>query len=116
VKRKISANHADVSGSNNPMYGKAGILAPGYIDGRNQYTGEAYRRIALTHFPRRCKLCDEDDINKLDVHHKDGNKKNNDLTNLVFLCRVCHVTKAHIYKRDKRGVFISAEINKEVVL
>ena len=56
------------------------------------------------------------DLSKLDVHHKDGNRKNNHIGNLVFLCKKCHMTKAHIYKRDWRGCFISSEINQEVVL
>jgi len=31
VREKISKNHADVSGKNNPMYGRKGTLAPSYI-------------------------------------------------------------------------------------
>lgn len=33
VKAKIAEHHADVSGINNPMYGKRGSDAPGYIVG-----------------------------------------------------------------------------------
>lgn len=32
VRRKISLNHADVSGANNPMYGRRGALSPSYVD------------------------------------------------------------------------------------
>ena len=35
VREKISKNHADVSGRKNPMHGRRGKLAPGYIDGSN---------------------------------------------------------------------------------
>lgn len=30
------------------------------------------------------------DNNQLDIHHKDFNHNNNDLTNLVCLCKECH--------------------------
>ena len=47
----------------------------------------------------RCQFCSvhQDDIEKLslDVHHIDYNPKNNDLNNLISLCRACH-RKNHI--------------------
>jgi 5-methylcytosine-specific restriction endonuclease McrA len=116
VREKISKNHADVSGKNNPMYGMRGFLAPSFIDGRNSFKGETYRRIALANLPHKCALCGETDLRRLDVHHKDGNRKNNSIDNLVFLCKKCHITKAHKYHRNERGIFIGAELNKEVVL
>lgn len=33
-----------------------------------------------------CKASDKE----LDVHHKDGNRANNDQSNLVVLCKSCH--------------------------
>lgn len=44
-----------------------------------------------------CEICGSN--RNVDVHHKDGNPQNNDLTNLQRLCRSCHI-KAH--KRQKR--------------
>lgn len=116
VRAKISANHADVRGSRNPMYGRRGPLAPGYIDGRNSIAGDTYRRLAILYLEHKCALCDETNLDNLDVHHKDGNRKNNELSNLIFLCKRCHLTKAHKYKRDRWGRFVSAKINEEVVL
>ena len=40
-----------------------------------------------------CELCDK---LTYDIHHKDGNLKNNKLENLMALCRKCHM------KLDKR--------------
>lgn len=37
-----------------------------------------------------CTVCGEKDRSKLVVHHKDRNKQNNDMLNLVTLCRSCH--------------------------
>lgn len=42
---------------------------------------------------RKCQCCfkHQDELkNKLDVHHVDYNKKNNNQNNLISLCRVCH--------------------------
>ena len=43
----------------------------------------------------RCELCDSN--KNLDIHHIDGNWQNNNLNNLMCLCRSCH-TK---YERNK---------------
>lgn len=115
VKLKISQNHADVSGENNPMYGRKGKLAPGYIDGRNSFTGETYRKIALANgLPRYCAICKSDDINFLEVHHIDGNHDNNNVNNLVFLCSKCHQTIAHISIRDEYGRFVTSILNNNI--
>ena len=47
VREKISASHADVSGVKNPMYGRRGASAPSFIDGRNSFSGEKYRKVLL---------------------------------------------------------------------
>lgn len=112
VRKKISQNHADVSGENNPMYGKRGNLAPSYIDGRNSFIGEVYRKILLASGkPCVCKLCGKTH-GKIDVHHLDGNRSNNSLSNLIFLCRKCHISKAHTYLRDDTGKIIGSKLNK----
>jgi 5-methylcytosine-specific restriction endonuclease McrA len=106
TKLKISANHADVSGENNPMYGKKGSLAPRYIDGRNKFGGDSYRGIALVNKEHKCEICNEIlDIVDIHVHHKDENRKNNDLNNLQILCVKCHLTVAHKRDRDELGRF-----------
>lgn len=48
---------------------------------------------------RECKKCGSK--NNLEVHHIDYNKRNNDLKNLLLLCRKCH-RKLHRGPRRKR--------------
>jgi len=40
----------------------------------------------------KCTICGNEKDN-LQIHHKDGNFKNNDLQNLILLCKNCHVKK-----------------------
>ena len=37
----------------------------------------------------KCEMCGS--IKNLDIHHKDHNWKNNNLDNLICLCRSCHM-------------------------
>lgn len=43
----------------------------------------------------KCEQCGS--TKNLDIHHKDGNWKNNNLDNLICLCRSCHIK----YERNK---------------
>ena len=105
TKDRMSKNHADVSGSNNPMYGKK----PGRRDqwGENNPNfkgGVSYRREnILTKLPNKCVECGVEDKRVLLVHHKDRNRKNNKLTNLEILCRNCHLLEHYeeIFKKPK---------------
>lgn len=46
-----------------------------------------------------CVTCGATD--NLTIHHKDGNHKNNELTNLVTLCKECH-EKIHTRKKKTK--------------
>jgi len=66
-----------------------------YYSGDNHYLwrgGEStYRNHMLKNGPQAiCQKCGITDIRVLAVHHKDYNRKNNDLDNLIWLCRNCH--------------------------
>jgi len=37
-----------------------------------------------------CEKCNKKDC-KLEVHHKDGNNRNNEMDNLIKVCRYCHM-------------------------
>ena len=113
ARKKISQNHADVSGENNPMYGVKlkGEDNPAYIDGRSKY-GEYYRMIAFKNKPHKCNICGKEGKPKdFDVHHKDGNRENNKLNNLEILCPKCHQTIGHILVRDEKGRFMEVVNN-----
>lgn len=109
VRKKISLNHADVSGENNPMYGRKGELAPSYKDGRSYFKGETHSKILQAlGVKKECRICGSTD--KIQVHHIDGNHKNNEIINLVYLCCKCHQTIAHEIIRNN-GRFASRKLN-----
>jgi hypothetical protein len=46
-----------------------------------------YRELGLEAHGTECAVCgDEEDV----IHHRDGNKSNNDVSNLIPLCYACH--------------------------
>ena len=52
---------------------------------------EVYRDIAFREYSHKCAVCGYDeDVDILQVHHKDSNRNNNDKTNLCILCPNCH--------------------------
>lgn len=54
-------------------------------------TGENYRKVALSNYGEKCSRCGySENIVALEVHHKDRNRNNNDLSNLEVLCSNCH--------------------------
>ena len=55
-----------------------------------------YLRIARESLIQKCSLCDSTKF--LCVHHKDENRANNKLDNLIVVCKSCH---AKIHKIDK---------------
>lgn len=108
VRRAISENHADVSGANNPMYGRRGELAPAWIDGRSQFAGDSYRKAALANLEHKCDICglEPEDLSRLHAHHKDFDHGNDDLKNLQILCIPCHNNVVHARERDDAGRFL----------
>lgn len=59
----------------------------------------------------RCERCPfvPEDLCQLDVHHKDGNRKNNDPDNLVTLCANCHRI---VTKMEKQGFYGYHEVGQ----
>lgn len=57
-----------------------------WIHGEN-----AYRSVlARNNITKICTLCGTTDVRVLAVHHRDRDRKNNNLSNLVWLCHNCH--------------------------
>lgn len=62
------------------------------------WNGNSYRKLALESYGEKCQkiFCPISlasiniPVNMLDVHHKDSNRKNNQLENLEVLCVWCH--------------------------
>lgn len=72
----------------------AGERNPNWKHGRRAtYSSAFQKRLGpmLIQERGRCELCGEDGTRaKLEVHHKDGNKRNDALENLQVLCVHCH--------------------------
>jgi len=62
------------------------------MDSGTQGMVSSYRWKALQEYGRECAKCRDGD--ELVVHHIDGDRSNNELENLVVLCRSCHA-KVH---------------------
>jgi len=105
TKEKISRNHADVSGENNPMYGihRFGDKAPGYIDGRSYKPYSIWFNKKLKESIRKrdnyqCQfpncLCNQLESlvlygHELSIHHIHYDKESKE-TELITLCIKCN--------------------------
>ena len=74
----------------------------------NWKNGEAsYRNIMKrAGIPAICALCNSADHRVIIVHHKDKNRLNNVLENLVWLCRNCHFLVHHYDEGQDRGLLV----------
>ena len=62
----------------------------------------SYREILLrTHRIQRCLCCDNNDSRVLIVHHIDHDRKNNDISNLIWVCLNCHFLIHHDLNFEK---------------
>jgi len=57
-----------------------------WIDGSSRYR----KKLIESGKPIACMLCGEKDQRVLQVHHKDGNDRNYEVDNLIWLCLNCH--------------------------
>lgn len=64
-----------------------------------------YREKCLAEKPAECVACDSED--NILVHHKDGNRTNHDLDNLVPLCSSCHA-EVHMENREEFPELVAA--------
>lgn len=71
---------------NNTLF-KVGENHPNFKHGNSTYR-EKKLKYTKEH---KCEICEEDDICVLQVHHIDGNRKNNSIENLKLLCANCHL-------------------------
>ena len=72
---------------------------------RKELTGSiVLRRLIRIRDNDLCQICSTKKIGKrnLDVHHIDGNKKNNKSENLITLCHTCHLNVDY-WKNPRNG-------------
>lgn len=80
-----------------------------YGSNHPRYNGSQYRKYALDYYPNKCCVCGwKEDVRILEVHHKDEDRNNNSIENLIVLCPICHrKLTSHYYKLtqgDKPGI------------
>ena len=70
----------------------------------NWVSGESSYRAALkrTDVLQICSKCSTDDKRVLAVHHRDRDRTNNVVTNLIWLCHNCHYL-VHHYHSEMNG-------------
>jgi predicted restriction endonuclease len=65
------------------------------------------RRLLIETHGAKCMLCGWDKVNPwtsrspLELHHKDGDPTNHDLSNVILLCPNCHALTEHCKSRGK---------------
>ena len=94
-----------LQGENNIRFGKFGKDSLSYKPDRNTITADGYPLAFKDIKPRirtrdnyictECGKTTEENDREMDVHHIDENKMNNDLSNLILLCRSCHMKLHH---------------------
>jgi len=67
-----------------------GVLRRGENHWNFNNVGSHYRIIALRNYPNVCSICGYNLVKALEVHHRDGNRNNNDIGNLDLLCPTHH--------------------------
>jgi len=58
---------------------------------------QTHRKICFDEYEEQCKNCGATE--SVDVHHRDGDRTHNEISNLIPLCKSCH-QKVHNGNRD----------------
>lgn len=74
-----------------------GVNHPNWINGESSYRDKMIRSKQL----QICSRCNLNDFRILAVHHKDRDRKNNDLSNLIWLCHNCHFLVHNFFEEKK---------------
>jgi len=73
-----------------------------------------FRNMSRETRSNKCEICDK--IGKTDIHHIDGNERNNTNSNFITVCRSCHMRIHHLSGRRGIPIKKSLEIFKIIRL
>ena len=102
TRQLMKANHADLKGKNNPNWNNGSSFEP-YVP---EFNKELKQFIKDRDF-NTCQNPNCMETKGLCIHHIDYDKKNNDPSNLITLCRSCHSKTNSIEKREYFTEFYS---------
>lgn len=74
---------------------------PNWTNGQATYR----ERLLRSDTERKCLKCSSSDERVLAVHHKDKDRSNNNLSNLIWLCHNCHYL-VHHHKDEATGFVV----------
>ena len=107
-------------GNKNPMFGKSGELSPTWNGGSSflPYTPEFNDKLKFHIRLRDNFTCQECGMPEkqlgyfLDVHHMNYNKNNNNVNNLICLCKSCHAQTR--FSREEWTEYFQDKLRDEV--
>ena len=106
VHQMIDELSLDVSHFTGQRRNKNKVDIDKYKQGRALNSGQALRDLIIL----RSKKCEQCGLTEwqgqeipLEVHHKDGNHLNSELSNLVLLCRNCHALTKNYGSKNRRS-------------
>lgn len=111
VPSKIKNSKSGLYFCSRPCKDKAQCIIEGYKEIQPSHYGKGittYRSIAFREYDAKCEICRYDNHPEiLEVHHIDGNRENNELSNLIILCPNCHaaLTYKHAVLKHRKLIW-----------
>lgn len=77
------------------------------------YVFNKIKHIIVYIYDYKCQICGLQ-LKNLDVHHYDNNHNNNDVENLIPVCKSCHrlIHKGVIFEKPKMTIFLYWNLDK----
>jgi len=101
-----------LAGEKNPMFGRCREKHPRWKGGLKNYLSKianaVYREFNINILCDKCGATED-----ICIHHKDRNRRNNNIDNLQPLCRSCHMhlhTKGKIFSEEHRKKISEAKM------
>ncbi|HEY5535174.1 MAG TPA: HNH endonuclease [Ignavibacteria bacterium] len=71
------------------------------------------KRLLQKEIHSKCPFCPSEDVDQFEIHHIDGNRNNNEISNLIMVCPTCHskIEKKDITKENVISIKHNFKIN-----